>query len=148
MTSPCQSSKFFSAPTPRRTLISLTPLIDVVFILLVFFMLASSFLDWRSIELNTAQKTTAGFIEEQPALLVDVGVNTVQLADRLMLESVLVDEIRMAQESAPQRKVAIRPADGVKVQRVVTLLDKLNQAGIQNMTLVNIPAVVTKANEK
>ncbi len=31
-------------PRRRRSLISLTPLIDVVFILLVFFMLASSFL--------------------------------------------------------------------------------------------------------
>jgi len=27
--------------------VPLTPLVDVVFILLVFFMLASSFLDWR-----------------------------------------------------------------------------------------------------
>ena len=38
-------------PRRRRSPISLTPLIDVVFILLVFFMLASSFLDWRSITL-------------------------------------------------------------------------------------------------
>ncbi|MEM6945656.1 MAG: biopolymer transporter ExbD, partial [Pseudomonadota bacterium] len=38
------------ANRPRKRLrISITPLIDVVFILLVFFMLASSFLDWRSI---------------------------------------------------------------------------------------------------
>ncbi len=36
----------------RRALISLTPLIDVVFILLVFFMLPSSFLDWRAIDLD------------------------------------------------------------------------------------------------
>ncbi|OOC09384.1 ExbD/TolR family protein, partial [Thioalkalivibrio halophilus] len=40
----------------RRNLISLTPLIDVVFILLVFFMLASSFLDWRAVELEASMK--------------------------------------------------------------------------------------------
>ena len=43
----------------RRPLISLTPLIDVVFILLVFFMLASSFLDWRSIDLNAPAQAAA-----------------------------------------------------------------------------------------
>ena len=42
-----------AAAQKKRPLISLTPLIDVVFILLVFFMLASSFLDWRSIDLST-----------------------------------------------------------------------------------------------
>ena len=41
----------------RRPLISLTPLIDVVFILLVFFMLTSTFLDWRPIELNAPGPT-------------------------------------------------------------------------------------------
>ncbi|MDX1606672.1 MAG: biopolymer transporter ExbD, partial [Candidatus Competibacterales bacterium] len=38
----------------RRRIISLTPLIDVVFILLFFFMLASSFIQWRSIDLGLA----------------------------------------------------------------------------------------------
>jgi len=32
----------FESSTPHRRLISLTPLVDVVFILLVFFMLAST----------------------------------------------------------------------------------------------------------
>ena len=32
--------------------LNLTPMLDVVFILLVFFMLASSLIDWRSISLD------------------------------------------------------------------------------------------------
>ncbi len=40
-------------PRPKVTL-SLTPLIDVVFILLVFFMLASQFAEWRKISLVPA----------------------------------------------------------------------------------------------
>lgn len=38
---------------PRRT-IGLTPLIDVVFLLLVFFMLASTFLRFGTVEIETA----------------------------------------------------------------------------------------------
>ena len=62
----------------RRPLISLTPLIDVVFILLVFFMLASSFLDWRSIDLNAPAQAAAGPAIEG-ALLVEIH------PDRLLL---------------------------------------------------------------
>ena len=39
---------------PTGVMITLTPLIDVVFILLIFFMLASSFIDWRALDLRLA----------------------------------------------------------------------------------------------
>ena len=38
----------------RRRLINLTPLIDVVFLLLVFFMLASTFLKFGTVKIDTA----------------------------------------------------------------------------------------------
>src|SRR3546814_1065083 len=44
----------------RRASISLTPLIDVVFILLIFFMLASSFLDERAIEIDSPAAALGG----------------------------------------------------------------------------------------
>lgn len=47
-------------PRSRKRFISLTPLINVVFILLVFFMLASNYLQWRSIELNAPAVQAAG----------------------------------------------------------------------------------------
>ena len=40
-----------SAPR-KKSLVNLTPLIDVVFILLIFFMLASNFIQWHYIELS------------------------------------------------------------------------------------------------
>ena len=44
----------------RRALISLTPLIDMVFILMVFFMLASSFQTWRAIAVTASQSSVVG----------------------------------------------------------------------------------------
>jgi biopolymer transport protein ExbD len=45
----CNPPRLAAKQPPRRAVVSLTPLIDVVFILLVFFMLASSFVKWRAI---------------------------------------------------------------------------------------------------
>lgn len=71
----------------RRPLISLTPLIDVVFILLVFFMLASSFLDWRAIDLTPPARAGSGALMEG-AMLVDVRPDGLRLSgERLDLET-------------------------------------------------------------
>ena len=43
-----------SNPQPARRAISLTPLIDVVFLLLVFFMLASTFMKYASVPISAA----------------------------------------------------------------------------------------------
>ncbi len=43
--------------TAKRRLISLTPLIDVVFILLLFFMLSSGFTQWRQMDITAASES-------------------------------------------------------------------------------------------
>lgn len=58
----------------RRRAMNLTPLIDVVFLLLVFFMLASTFLKFGTIRLDTA--TGGGAVADVSKLaLIHVGAN-------------------------------------------------------------------------
>ena len=59
-------------PDRRRRAVNLTPLIDVVFLLLVFFMLASTFLKFGTVELETAGGG-AGSADLTRVLLVHVG---------------------------------------------------------------------------
>ena len=61
----------FGQLSPTGRLITLTPLIDVVFILLVFFMLASSYLDWRSIDLTVSSGAGAA-TSAQRAILINL----------------------------------------------------------------------------
>ena len=64
-----------SLSRPRRAArIGLTPLIDVVFILLVFFMLASSFLEWRALEIRIPTFGSASSDADEP-LRVRVGLD-------------------------------------------------------------------------
>jgi len=129
---------FQPSATRRRALIGLTPLIDVVFILLVFFMLASSFLNWRAIDLS-APPAVGGGQSLKGAMLVEVRADRLRLgAHTLDLESLAarVSE-RLADE--PGQRVLIRPAAGVSLQRAVEVLDRLAAAGAQNLTLVRPP---------
>lgn len=122
-------------PRRRRSLVSLTPLIDVVFILLVFFMLATSFLDWRSIvmDLPGAGSTVA---EESPALVVSIHAD-----GALLLEGETVEPNGLARRLSefmaadPDRQVIVRPDDSVNLQRITQVVEQLQAAGAVRMRL-------------
>lgn len=124
----------------RRPLISLTPLIDVVFILLVFFMLASSFVDWRAIELVASaenESATAGTVEG--ALLVEVRADGLRFAGESLSLDNLVDRVRARLAAAPETPVLVKPAGGVDLQSTVTVLDRLTEVGAANLSLIRDP---------
>lgn len=125
---------------PRRKLIGLTPLIDVVFILLVFFMLASSFLDWRAIALEAPAQMGDGGAGSQGAVLIrlqpDGGLDL--NGEPLTLES-LVIRIEARVEARPDLAVRLQPAPRVELQRLVTVLDRLEGTAAGAVTLVRNP---------
>ncbi|MCR9070519.1 MAG: biopolymer transporter ExbD [Alphaproteobacteria bacterium] len=119
----------------RRAVISLTPLIDVVFILLIFFMLASSFLDWRSIDL--APPASAGAGESMTgAMLLEVRPNDLRLSGHVVTVAEAEEKILDQMRKTPDQRVLIRTADGVMLQRTVDVLDRLASAGVTNLAFV------------
>lgn len=120
----------------RRALISLTPLIDVVFILLIFFMLASSFLDWSAVPLSTpsAQQTSA--VTDEPPLSVRI---TLEAGVRIEGKTVDLDTIerviRQYLDEQPERTVVVQPEGGVALQEVVDVLDEVRRANPRSMRL-------------
>lgn len=122
-------------PRPRRTLISLTALIDVVFILLVFFMLASSFLDWRSIAL-TAPTAGAQAAPMEGAMLVEIRAAGLRLSGRSVTLDQLEGRIRERLATKRDQAVFLKPAPGVPLQEAVAVLDRLTAAGVANLSLI------------
>lgn len=119
----------------RRAVISLTPLIDVVFILLIFFMLASSFLDWRAIDLAAPGRAAAGSSMDG-ALLVEVRPQDLRLSGQQVSLDQLADRIQSRLTERPDQKVLVKPAAGVALQRAIDVLDRLAGAGVSDLSLI------------
>lgn len=120
----------------RRSYISLTPLIDVVFILLIFFMLASSFLDWRAIDLR-APATAGADGGQTGALLLRVGADgRLDLNGRPVAHADLSDRLRRAAADRQDARLLIQPAAGVAMQRAIDLLDVARAAGLERVQLI------------
>ncbi len=126
-------SLFQNSPDPRRrALISLTPLIDMVFILLVFFMLASSFVDERSISVAASSAGTGG---PKGALLVQVRADGLRLGGHAMSLDAIAETVAGRVARMPDQRILVEPAPGVQLQAAVTVLDRLAAAGAQNLSL-------------
>ena len=119
----------------RRRLISLTPLIDVVFILLLFFMLASSYLDWRTIHLNAPTPAAAASTAET-ALLVEIRDGGLRLSGEAVTRNDLAMRLAERLERKPDQRVLVRPEDGVSLQDAVIVLDLISAAGVSDLSLI------------
>ncbi len=121
----------------KRTLVSLTPLIDVVFILLVFFMLVSSFADWRTITLAppvAASGQSPGF---SGAVLVDVrGGGDVRLSGETMTLDELADRAAIMLADKADRRFIVKTGEAVPLQDLVDVLDHLALAGATAVSFV------------
>jgi len=123
----------FAPATPRRRP-SLTPMIDVVFLLLVFFMLAARFGQDAEIALTAA---TAGDSPWQgPPRLVDIGPESLHLNGRIIDISALEQALNGRMETESDA-ILLRPIDGSQTQRLIDIMVILRAAGFTNLRLVS-----------
>lgn len=120
---------------PRKRLVSLTPLIDVVFILLLFFMLASSFVDWRVIGLNLPAGEIADSAEQETLVIGVSRAGKLYLNGAAVTLEGLGDRLRPALARDPAQPVVVQPEADVLLQRIVAVLDQLAAVGVRNLAL-------------
>ncbi|MDF1715678.1 MAG: biopolymer transporter ExbD [Antarcticimicrobium sp.] len=120
------------APIRRRRRPSLTPMIDVVFLLLVFFMLASRFGVEQVMPLPLGGGAAA---YSGPPRLVDIGPDGLWLNGRVTAPEALVMALAPMVE-APSDTIVLRARDGAALQEVVSVADRLRAAGYTTLVLV------------
>ena len=124
-----------SLARPRRARRpSLTPMIDVVFLLLVFFMLASRFGSEAAIPLVSGQ---AGASDDLgPPRLVDVLPEGVLLNGGDIREDTLGAQLATLTRARTDT-IVLRAKDGADVQRMVTVMEALGREGFVTLVMVD-----------
>lgn len=122
-------------PRRRPAGIRLTPLIDVVFILLVFFMLASSFTDWRAFELGLPPADAAPDPASDPIIVGVTADGDFVLDGQPVAEVQLAARVHERRAANPDRVVLVRPAADAPVRATVRVLDRLQAGGIDAASL-------------
>lgn len=122
-------------PVHRRA-ISLTPLIDVVFILLLFFMLSSTFIQWRQIDVSAPSESDTEVKTQRIIKLISddgqfiVDGNTFSSTDKQAVTRLIAED--------KQAVYVIQVAAGLRTQSMINLLDSFKQAGAASVTLSGV----------
>ncbi len=125
----------------RGLIINITTLIDVMFLLLIFFMVTSTFKNQPAINLVLPRSATASETVDTPAILFLTSEGDVYLNDTLIdLESLALRLEKMHTESGEDRMV-LRADEDAAHGDVVKLIDIIKQSGFTRVSLsARVPA--------
>ncbi|SDG48403.1 biopolymer transporter ExbD [Sulfitobacter delicatus] len=120
-------------PRRRRNRLSMTSLIDVIFLLLLFFMLTSTFSKFSEIELTAATSGGGASADAKPYFL-QLGTDSLRLnGEALTLDSLTASPLAEAEEGTP---LLISLAGAVESQRLAALLIALRALPALRVTVL------------
>ena len=115
---------------------AMTPLIDCVFLLLIFFMVTTVFLQTKGLEVDMPADSQA---EEEKKKDINVAIDQygkIQIGGQDVLREALKDKLKQAVEEANNDNIIIQ-ADGECAQKdVVYVGDSARQVGIEGIAFV------------
>jgi biopolymer transport protein ExbD len=107
------------------------PLINVVFLLLIFFMIAGQIAQGEPFAIDPARSTSEGVAQEGPVLLVGGDGRLAYDGAEAGLDAVLA-----AVAAAPPAVLRVRADGGAETGAVIALLTALRGAGAQDIRLI------------
>ena len=115
--------------------INITPMLDVVFIMLIFFIITASFVKESGIDVNRPDAATAT-VKERGNILVAITDNNQIWIDRRQVDvrSVRANIERLHAEN-PQGAVVIQADENSKNGLLVQVMDAARQAGVFNVSI-------------
>ena len=126
--------------------INVTPLCDVMLVLLIIMMIVAPLLQQGiSVVLPTATNTVDK-PETQGQSVIAIGANKeLYLNARPIAESELVTKVNEALENQKEKIILIKADQEVQYSAVMATMDKLRQAGIEDIGLVVLPKKTASA---
>lgn len=120
----------------QMTKISLTPVIDVVFILLIFFMLASNFNKVGEINLDIAKESTKASEEDIKILKLMVHQDGTIMSDgKVYNDNEILTMIQIATKSVSQYSIILTSKKDVTYQRFLSVMNYLKSNNLNNIKI-------------
>lgn len=125
---------------PRRASISLTPLIDVVFILLLFFMLATRFDVWQSDSVSaTAVEASEVVDDESQKITVVVAADSSLSIDGEALSQVqLRQELEQLKVESDEALIVLSADVNTSVQQLYDVVQVVKASGLHRLQLTSL----------
>lgn len=119
----------------EESAIDLTPMLDVVFIMLIFFIVTASFVKEAGIDVNKPDAQTAVKKERANILVAIDARNQIWINKRQVDPRAVRANIERLHAENPQGTVVIQADRESKNERLVQVMDAAREAGIYNVAI-------------
>jgi len=121
-----------------ETSLEMTPLIDCVFILLIFFLLTSSFIEEMGFKINLPEAASSSMIDEEKVnIFVDhderIYINDKEVS-RKELSKILADYIL----HDPEKLIDIKSDEDVRLKIITGVMDTAKGCGVRRLSIATI----------
>ena len=125
--------KFKRRVSLEKGRLDIAPLIDVIFLLLVFFMLTSSFIFQPGIKINLPQALTSEVIQRENLVIVVRENNEIYINERQVAYDELSSRMKIAAKEA--KPILIKADRSASLGKVVEVWDMCRAEGIQKINI-------------
>ena len=118
------------------TKISLTPVIDVVFILLIFFMLASNFNKVGQLEMNTSKESNQVTNDDMKVIKLLVRQDETVISEgKIYDDKELISMIQLAIRNSENYNIILTAKNNVTYHRYLNLMSYLKANGLDKVSI-------------
>jgi biopolymer transport protein TolR len=121
--------------------INVAPLVDVMLVLLVIFMVAAPMMQ-QGFPVKLPQSRRSRAVSAPVTVTVPVSYRTdkrVQIGDEFVSIGVLAERVRQAVDAHQQKAVMLRGDGAITLTELMTVWDRLNEAGVEQVNLQSQP---------
>jgi biopolymer transport protein ExbD len=130
----------FHRLTTTRSQVAVIPLIDILFVLLIFFIVSTAFKKPRDvlrIELPTVREIPSDTVADVRSTIALDSLGNVTLDSLAVPEGLLESYLTAYQKQNPGRKLELEADKNIPLERLLKVWDSLTKAGIQ---IKDVPA--------
>ncbi|HNP36434.1 MAG TPA: biopolymer transporter ExbD [Woeseiaceae bacterium] len=118
--------------------INLTPMLDVVFIMLIFFIVTASFIKEVGIDVNRPDAPITNVQNEEENILIIIRPNDEVWIDRRMIDpKALRANIERLHAENPKGSVVVQANKASTNKMLVTVMDAARLAGVYNISIAD-----------
>ena len=120
---------------------NLTPLIDVVFLLLIFFMLTTTFVNLENrVEVNLPSGDFAAAESSENIIVTVTENNTIYFNGKLIDPLKLTESVAVEIKEEPGRTVVLEADTNVLHGKVIRVMDLIKKGGAERIAIATQPA--------
>jgi biopolymer transport protein ExbD len=146
---------YFERQVRKTRAIPLVSLIDIMFFLLLFFMLSTSFVRTESLELTLPDHADGQVVSPTPTVAAEnvtqiyiTAEGEIYLGHELLAEKDLINRLLALFKEKPEQSILLLIGEKVSVQQMIQMMDRIYQLGGKSISVESWSPPVSKTSSE